>query len=422
VIRVPSFENVKPARGTIKLKTSKFPAAIFHPVSSESLILNVQNTTQRSDECISRANGTSILSKSLRSKSSKSSKTNLSPDKIAENYWSATLPRSFIPTNSSSAGKSPTGKSPTGRSSLAGSSTANQISGSSPTAGRLSNQTTLQTRSSARISLNSPTRGSCLSSSPKSAEGKQPTLKHRRSTVTRPKAPVLLTQLRAERHKLPEEDQGSKKFKMTRHSLDQLQTHDSGLDQVSRNSTTDRDSKPSPTATQPAIELQYFPRTSNADLFGTPLPSPIQSEGSSSTFVTASEDIEQPKTESGIRETECVFERCESCIGHDPWRRSDGPAPFVDSQFGHRGRLSNGIPSTHMSTDSDSVQLSDQSPTNSSSNESGEELRSKSISNHSIPPIQHLTLKSLSCRALPHIQDVERRPNTAVASPSNVII
>jgi hypothetical protein len=366
-LRVPSFENLKPVGGTAKLSRSDFPA-------------------------IANTGSGQTLPKSLRSKP----KSSLPPDKLADKHWSATLPRSFIPKKSSPASKSPTGRSL---------GIANQDSGPSPPAGR-PNKPHLPTRS-ARTSLNSPTKSSGPASSPKSPDTKQQILRHRRSTVTRPKAPVLLTQLRAERHKSPEEEQ-AKKCKMTRRSLDQLQTHD--LDQANR--SPDRDSKRSPTAIQAAIELQAFPRLSNMDLFRTPLPSPIRSEGSASTFVTASEDVEPTKAED---EMESVFDLC-GTLDQDPWSRDDGPAPFVDVQFGQRGRLANGISSTHVSTHvsrgRERVRSCDRNH-NSYTNGTEEDESNDGLS-HLCSPIQHTTSpRSISSHGS---QDVERGPSAAIGS------
>ena len=277
-LRLPSVENLKPAVGSVK--PSRFDLLAIAPGSVLA------------------------LPKSLRSKPSTSS---LAPDKVADKHWSTTLPRSFIPTRSSLATKSPSG-----RSSLV--TTTQDSDPSSP--GRVSHQPSLPARC-VRTSLNSPTRSSGLS--PKSSDPKQ-TIRHRRSTVTIPKAPVLLTQLRAERHKSPEDEQG-KKCKMTRHSLDQLQAHE--LDQATRSSDPKR-----ATAAQAAIELQVFPQSNR-----TPLPSPIRSEGSCSTFFTASEGVESKD------ECEMDFDPCE--LGQDPWPR-DGPAPFVGANFGQVGRFANG--------------------------------------------------------------------------------
>jgi hypothetical protein len=240
-----------------------------------------------------------VLSNPLRSKSSTSS---LTANKVADKLPSATKPRSLIPKWSTLGPKSAIVRS---------SIVTTQVS--DPSSPGRAPQPSLQTHS-ARTSLNLPTRNSGLS--PKSSDPKQ-TIRHRRSTVTIPKAPVLHTQLRAERHRSPEDEQ-VKKYTMTRHSLDQLQAQE--LDQARR-------SLDSNIATA-VIELQGLPQT-----YRTPLASPIRSEGSCSTFVTASEGVESKD------ECEMDFDPCE--VGQGPWTR-DGPAPFVSTQVGQVGSLSNG--------------------------------------------------------------------------------
>jgi hypothetical protein len=338
-LRFPSVENLKPAVGTVK---PKFDLLAIAPGSVPA------------------------LPKSLRSKPSTSS---LALDKVADKHRSTTLPRSFIPKRSS-----PATKSPTSRSSLV---TTTQDSDSSPP-GRVSHQPSLQARS-AGTSLNSPTRSSGLS--PKYSDPKQ-TIRHRRSTLTIPKAPVLLTQLRAERHKSPE-DEPVKKCKMTRHSLDQLQAHE--LDQATRSSDPKR-----ATAAQAAIELQVFPKSNR-----TPLPSPIRSEGSCSTFFTASEEVESKD------ECEMDFDPCE--LGQDPWPR-DGPAPFVGANFGQVGIFANGTsvtPALHVPRGRHRVRSSDGDPKSAYTNGTDAHKSSNSTSAHA----HHVAnLPSTSSRSSQHIQ------------------
>jgi hypothetical protein len=87
-------------------------------------------------------------------------------------------------------------------------------------------------------------------------------------------------------------------------------------------------------AVQSSIELQTFPIPNRLAV-----PSPIRSEGSCATFVTASEGLE-PKDDCEVEGSVDPGE-----VDQSPWLRGE-PAPFVGAQFGQAGPA-NGSPPSH---------------------------------------------------------------------------